>query len=305
MLLFFGIAVASILLFIVIGASATSIARKRRLNKALTIGLAKYKDLVESWVKEVEETSSDTELWTLASKRPSIKDIFYRQDRWRQLRSAAKYPAEKMWGPARHQHALQKVKVAKERLEAPERAAQQTYEKAKKAPDPRGELEILFELLSTRSEVLAGISLTKAQIRLWIKKSYLKVLKEARAGDRNAFLQLRAFFANSQEYHKRAPIKGRPKDWSELVIRYLDNPDLSDFKEGHRWYSSDMPQTGELRLMAAEALRTESLLQCQEVLAYCNYNAGFREEVGDRLVAELAKLVDRLQAKARAKEVTS
>ncbi len=223
------------------------------------------------------------------------------------LKNSIGYQTKKLWQEKpRYERALKKVGGAQERLSSPVQAARKIYDKAKSASEVSDKLTSLFELLSyANSEALPDIGLSRAQVRLWIKKTYLEALGKARQGDRNEFLQLRAFFGERKEYHKLDPINGRPKDWSELVVRYLDNPDLSDFREGRVWYSHELPSTGELRLMAAEAIRTKSLLQCQETLAYCNHDDDYRQEVGDRLLAELAKLVDRLQLEARAKEVTA
>ncbi len=289
-------------------------ARNKRISKenfrrAAAKGLAEYKTLVEKWVKKVEATASDSDLYYFSDKEPVIEHIFLNEGGYhyrQRLRVWIQYDIKEFCKlNSRYQHAKKKVEGARKRLSSPALPAQKIYDNVKNASGA-DKLSYLYELLGySSSGVLSDIGLTSYQVIVWIKQTYLGALDKARSGNREEFLQLRAFFATRKEYHLRKPIHGKPKDWAELVVRYLDNPDLSDFKEGNRWYSHEMPQKGELRLVAAEAIRIESLLQCQEVLAYCNYNSKFRKEVGDRLLAELAKLVDRLQAEARAKEVVT
>ena len=83
-----------------------------------------------------------------------------------------------------------------------------------------------------------------------------------------------------------------PDDWDDLVTQYIENPNLHDYA-----HVNIDRQRGEVRLMAAEALRTRSLKDAKIVLAFCNHWQGnWREEAGDALLAELAKLGDVLHA---------
>jgi len=81
-----------------------------------------------------------------------------------------------------------------------------------------------------------------------------------------------------------------PDDWNDLVARLYDTPPLKVFK--------GLPErgTGDVRLLAAQAIEESDLTQAQIALAYCNAWSDYRVVVGDILTAELARLVVRLRA---------
>ncbi len=80
-----------------------------------------------------------------------------------------------------------------------------------------------------------------------------------------------------------------PKDWNDLVARYVWNPSLDKF------IGLDQPlSTGDLRVMAAVALGGEgNLTEAQIVLAYCNNQPRYREELGGVFTFELGLYVER------------
>ncbi|OVE79266.1 hypothetical protein BVY00_00900 [bacterium G20] len=82
-----------------------------------------------------------------------------------------------------------------------------------------------------------------------------------------------------------------PTDWNDLVARHYDTPAISTFR--------NLPDRGpgDVRLLAAEAIRTNDFTQAQIALAYCNCDQHYRLTAGDILTAELAKLVMRHRAR--------
>ena len=88
-------------------------------------------------------------------------------------------------------------------------------------------------------------------------------------------------------YGKRNPY---PECWNELAARYLESPVVQDFVE-----TGDFHQ-GVMRLRAAQAVAAKDFTMAKIVLAYCNYNDGYRQEVGEVLLADLAKLVVAMKA---------
>ncbi len=264
-----------------------------------------YKARVKDWMEKVRQAETDEDLIRLSHQEPEI------EVRGRRLRYRFQLYMEELVKPyerevkdqARYLNLKRKIKGAKKRQKR--QGGLQLYRASQTKQNVVDKLVALCNVLALPVQELTDLGLTPAQVRFQIMQTYIPLLRQARQGDRDAFLNLRAFFASEKEYHQRRPINGRPEDWAELVVRYLKNPDLTDFKDGSLRYNHQMPQPGELRLMAAEALRTESLVQGQEVLAHCNhYHTGgkYHKEVGDRLLAELAKLVDQLQIKALQKK---
>ncbi len=61
MLFFVGIAVALIVI-VIIGAFINSARKKQKFNKTAAKSLEEYKSLVDSWVQQVEEVTSDRDL---------------------------------------------------------------------------------------------------------------------------------------------------------------------------------------------------------------------------------------------------
>ena len=93
------------------------------------------------------------------------------------------------------------------------------------------------------------------------------------------------------------PTPTYPGDWDDLVVKFIDNPSVEDFKNTPR-----LPVSA-VRSMAGTAVVINDLKLAKLVLAYClvqqvGYEAKsrqviwpFRDAIGDVLLAELIKLV--------------
>lgn len=152
-----------------------------------------------------------------------------------------------------------------------------------------------------------------------------ELLAAAQEGDRLSFLTLLEFTEPYGAVSYGWEVKGRykyqtgkafvcPDNWAVLVVNYLKNPTFGDFR-----IPADRFHAGDCVHMAAEAVRTRSLVTAQLVLAMCrlqsSYNAGnrttitrfhWREEIGDVLLDRVARLVDELhQEKARQLKLTT
>jgi hypothetical protein len=84
-----------------------------------------------------------------------------------------------------------------------------------------------------------------------------------------------------------------PDNWNDLVARHYGTPPFELF------IGQPERGMGDVRLLAAEAIRTGDLALAQIALAYCNKNKTYRAAVGDVLLAELAKLVEAKLAEIR------
>lgn len=137
------------------------------------------------------------------------------------------------------------------------------------------------------------------------------LLAKIRAGERKAFNALRELITDSYSRRNSSPFFNYtrqlfkyPEDWDALVVRYLATPNIDDFKNIKK-----EPAKGEVRLMAATALREQSLLKGQIVLAFCSSESTeitysrnqtstsrrywvHRDEVGDVLLADVTKMVE-------------
>lgn len=129
------------------------------------------------------------------------------------------------------------------------------------------------------------------------------LLTQARDGDAQAFHQLRAFVFPAN-YCPYVRYTGKPysfpDDWDDLLSIYVKNPVLADFCGVKKGLT-----VGDCALLAAEAVRTQSLRLGALVLAYCKETVWLRErgkhyrwrdEVGDTLFAEVTLMVERIQA---------
>jgi hypothetical protein len=136
------------------------------------------------------------------------------------------------------------------------------------------------------------------------------MLERARQGDAESFHAFKTYvFAHrfDEDGYRYQASRNYPtiEDWNELLVRFVKKPVFADFQSVRTEYAS-----GEVRLLAAEALRKGSLVKAQLVLALCDERRArrggptyfpWREEVGDVLLAELAKLVDILHAEMTVK----
>lgn len=126
----------------------------------------------------------------------------------------------------------------------------------------------------------------------------------ARREDPDGFNDLREFIARTRKQRDRygtydgdlreAGLDSLPypEDWNRLVAWHYDTPALDTF--------ADQPERGkgDVRLLAAEAIRTDDFTNAQIALAYCNTHTDYRAAIGDVLTAELAKLVAEHRAAA-------
>jgi hypothetical protein len=144
-----------------------------------------------------------------------------------------------------------------------------------------------------------------------VQKRYEQLLGLVREQDQQggqAFSQLSVLIDDTRGEHKTLITAGvkrlpYPDDWNELVARYVANPGVWDFC---------IPQSfaeGEMRLLAARALRENDVVNAKIVLAYCkpygSYSGSWkawRKELGDMLIADLSKLVDQHNAELRLAE---
>ncbi len=99
------------------------------------------------------------------------------------------------------------------------------------------------------------------------------------------------------------------KDWNQLVAWVYETPSVQDFAG---FNTEQVP--GWVRARAAEALRMRSLIDGKVVLAYCSIREEtvrsqyrdstksrwpYRNEIGDVLLADVAKMVDAIHAQER------
>lgn len=149
----------------------------------------------------------------------------------------------------------------------------------------------------------------RGQIRPLAVAKAQALLQAAQSGDAAAFNEFRSYvLAGGLSYSSYADQVGEafvlPDNWNTLMLKFVKNPLPGDFHGIRLDFVA-----GELRLLAAVALRTGSLTTAQVVLAMCNHRrssygtkpAEWRAEVGDVLLADLAKLVDILHAEMTVK----
>lgn len=131
----------------------------------------------------------------------------------------------------------------------------------------------------------------KFQVSLWFSRA----LDRAREGNRQEFLSIRGQLPLHSGMWLR--FLKYPDDWHNIVSMHLENPTLEDFV----FLRGKLPDPGSAQLLAAQALRTSSLIDAKIVLAYCNLKNSdkYRKEVGDVLLADLAKMVDQLHQEQR------
>lgn len=128
---------------------------------------------------------------------------------------------------------------------------------------------------------LRELTLTHAQL----------LLAEMRSGDVEAYAKLVELTSSgyrsapSAYWNQTGEAFKVPSDWDNVVAQIFKNPSLDEF----RFVRRDVAPN-DVRLMAAAALRSQSIRQAKIVLAFCAYEK-YQAEVGI-MAAELAKLVD-------------
>jgi hypothetical protein len=150
---------------------------------------------------------------------------------------------------------------------------------------------IAFQLQNCDNEVLTAVQEKALQ-------DYNRYLERARSGDGKAFILLCSVMVDT---YVRKLVFGiepftRPKDWTDLVTRFVDSPSLRDY--GYTYHVND----GFVRNYAANAMADRSLHGVKVSLAYCNeivhrhVSSGnqldyhYRKEVGVILTTELVKM---------------
>lgn len=147
-----------------------------------------------------------------------------------------------------------------------------------------------------------SVGVTKAQVRSDIKDAvqerYANLIEKRE--ERSVFLLLVEFLAyinyHGWYYGLKTKSLDYPADWNDLLARHYDTPDIHLFKR--------LPErgAGDIRLLAAQAIREDNLTIAQITLAYCNsesihpHAVPYVTALGGELMAELAKLVERHRA---------
>lgn len=170
----------------------------------------------------------------------------------------------------------------------------------KMVPQLKSVPEIMAE-----TEMLLEVSFTDyaAELQALVQRHYEQLAAKRRT--KEGYLELHKFIQRSYPDRRtyfetegdlqQAGISrlAYPDDWNDLTARLFETPALERFVgRPDRGY-------GDVRLLAAEAIRTNDFTQAQMALAYCNNDPKCRAAVGDVLTAELAKLVVRHRAKTR------
>jgi hypothetical protein len=153
-----------------------------------------------------------------------------------------------------------------------------------------------------RQRIEEGVGMTKAQVCAEIadavQERYAYLIDKRK--ERSFFLELVELMQQIKydgwHYGLSSGTLEYPEDWNDLLARHYKTPDIHWFK--------GLPErgAGDVRLLAAEAIREDSLTKAQITLAYCKSLIVNRHEVplvtaiGSVLLAELAKLVERQQA---------
>lgn len=110
--------------------------------------------------------------------------------------------------------------------------------------------------------------------------------------DRSAYVELQSllegFRSNTHWLRFAFELVSFPAEYNVLVARYVTNPFLADFV-GLRACNDLAP--GTILRVAAKALQSSDYTNMRIALAYCNYSNKIRAEVGDVLVADMAKFV--------------
>ena len=110
-----------------------------------------------------------------------------------------------------------------------------------------------------------------------------QTLVDARSGDVLALYGYKRVMSNS--YMRRfcdqydAPYPTYPSDWDDIVVRYIETPSVSDFK------NTPEQTVGQVQVLAARATRTNDIKLAKLVLAYClteynKYGQAIEEEWG-------------------------
>lgn len=176
-----------------------------------------------------------------------------------------------------------------------------------------------IKILQKKDEgICAHIGMTPLRVRVTTQRLF-RELSERIHTDAEAFFDFRRMWneyislkkdhpkPQSKVWDTRDILPCLPDKYDEMAARYIENPALGDFQQTNK-----EPSPGEVRLLAASALRERSLQDAKIVLAFCSIERAeygspgrygsrskqvvwpYVNEIGDVLMAELAKMVDQI-----------
>ena len=241
--------------------------------------------LVNNWVRDVGRASSDTELLEIEELPYEIRKDFESSE---QLEAARKKHLA-AWSRNVSEKGSQSRALAIQSKEDDPAELAMLKVNLVRHPDDRA-----LEILNATVESL------EKEVRQWFEGA----LEAVRSGDKNQFFAICSFMTEepTARYSKGITFD-YPDDWFDLVAQNVENPSISDFAI----LNTDV-ERGAIRQLAAEALRDRSLTNAKIALAFCAISKRYgykdpvshpwREEIGDVLMAELAKMVAELHTEA-------
>lgn len=236
-----------------------------RKRQALEQERQDVQNKAKQWVKQVLGADSDEEVLDTEGFH-----VYSQQKPW--LESIPRYD-----------HAQARYRAASRRSRNKERCEELVL--SLESDSVFGRYLALVEIHSS-PEYQSGTGITDMQAKLSLRELFTALINQVRKGDLDAFNQLQKIFNDDR---RRPEFVNYPEDWDDLVVMHLENPYMADFIHARKEFAG-----GELRLLAAEALRTSSLKDAKIVLAACNqWERRHSKEVGDVLLAELAKFVEK------------
>lgn len=243
---------------------------------------------IETWCQQVEVATTDAEIADLDS--PNGRFYYRNFDfvHWTDFEETDRMRRAKLrWEAATHRRKVSRLQA-----------------NVANAPYPANKAELLMKEYD--SEVAAEVlGVGTERFKEVIAEMVLEDLAAAQAGDVPAMVRFMNFHDN---YHQRFPedlasAMSFPEDWNELVVNLIEAPLLGYFR-----HLNKNPQKGEVGLIAAEALRTQSLMLGKLTLAFCAQEQSrgkgrpffpYREEIGDVLLADVTKMVERIHAERK------
>lgn len=237
---------------------------------------------VNNWISRVEHAGNDKELFEIEELPYEYRKHFegsrLKAAREKHFKASISYGCEEE---------SQRVASAIRDLEDPAALVRAKINLVRK-PDKRA-----LEILNTAVESL------EKEIRQWFEDA----LEAARSGDKNQFFAICNFMEEEPATRSSKGISfDYPDDWFDLVAQNVENPNIKDFAI----LNTDV-EDGSIRQLAAEAIRDRSLTKAKIALAFCAISKyhykhpktfPHRDEIGDVMMADLAKMVAELHAEA-------
>lgn len=295
MYLYIPIAVAAL----VVAAVLTVVIRKHAAKRQTQALVNERMSDIEQWVQRLESAEDDPKTLADAGKMPHSSgyiDAIWGGYRWFALGDELAKRVSEVHSKVQTAKSLERdLAICKNHLK-------------------KDDLSGLYETLKVlqkwsgkgRAYLCSGLGTDADQLRQKLQSavdSWLEeLLGKARAGDAVAFHELFDFYRSEWpkiERYQRVGLKfekNLPDDWDQIVVRCLKSPAVKHFAR----FEIDMP-AGYWRLKAAGIINDGSdLVGALKVLAVANHYEHYlgmiwREEIGDVLLAELARLVDRLR----------